>query len=115
MKKTVTPKIILNNLKTWVSDPHTITGLLFLGLVLSGSLRWHWGHEPLAYILLLYFVISLGIRLDEIVKRLDEIENRLIDLTRSAASQAFQQKDQLQKVSSQLETQAKEETAAEPP
>jgi len=46
--------------------PYTITSLVFLLIVFFG---WHvlgWGERQLGFLLLLYFIVTLGIRLDEI-------------------------------------------------
>ena len=58
-------------MKKWLNDhPYLITSAIFLAIILFGwrVLYWHW--ENLAFLLLLYFIVTLGIRLDDISKKI---------------------------------------------
>jgi hypothetical protein len=46
--------------------PYATTSAVFLGIVLFGWQVLAWGERQLGFLLLLYFIITLGIRLDEI-------------------------------------------------
>ena len=61
-------------MKKWLSDhPYLVTSIIFLAIILFGwhVLYWHW--ENLAFLLLLYFIVALGIRLDDISKKIGSI------------------------------------------
>jgi hypothetical protein len=54
-------------LSQWFSrHPYTTTSLFFLVIVIFGWQALGWGERQLGFLLLLYFIITLGIRLDEI-------------------------------------------------
>jgi hypothetical protein len=58
-------------MKKWlVNHPYSITSAIFLAIILFGwrVLYWHW--ENFAFLLLLYFIVTLGIRLDDISKKI---------------------------------------------
>jgi len=56
-----------NSIKQWVSrHPYTVSSLVFLAMVILGWQVWGWGEWRLGFMLLLYFIVTLGIRLDEI-------------------------------------------------
>ena len=58
-------------MKKWlVNHPYLITSAIFLAIILFGwrVLYWHW--ENFAFLLLLYFIVTLGIRLDDISKKI---------------------------------------------
>ena len=59
--------------------PYTLFGGLFLGTGLAGVLFLGWGELRLAFLLLVYCVLIIGFRLDEIARRLETIDNRLAD------------------------------------
>jgi hypothetical protein len=51
----------------WLArHPYTVTSLIFMVLALFGWRELGWGERQLGFLLLLYFIITLGIRLDEI-------------------------------------------------
>ncbi len=51
-------------------NPYFITSLVFLAIVVTGGFLFHWGEEEFAYLLLLYLIVGLGIRLDDISKQM---------------------------------------------
>jgi len=51
----------------WFSRrPYTVTSLIFLAVIVLGWQLLGWGERHFGFLLLLYFIIALGIRLDEI-------------------------------------------------
>lgn len=59
------------------TSPYAAVGGLFLGLALAGVLFFGWGELRLAFLLIVYCVLIIGFRLDEIARRLDTIDRRL--------------------------------------
>lgn len=56
-----------NPINQWFSGhPYTVSSLIFLAMVILGWWVFGWGERQLGFILLLYFIVTLGIRLDEI-------------------------------------------------
>ena len=54
-------------MKKFLADhPYTATSGIFIVLIVFGFLFLHWRKEDYAFVLLLYFIITLGIRLDDI-------------------------------------------------
>lgn len=54
-------------MKHWVTDnAYTITAAVFVGVFLFGTFILDWGREDYAFGLLLFLIVTLGIRLDEI-------------------------------------------------
>jgi hypothetical protein len=52
---------------SWFSrHPYTVTSLVFLAVIVLGWQLLGWGERHFGFLLLLYFIITLGIRLDEI-------------------------------------------------
>jgi hypothetical protein len=60
-----------NSVGQWCSrHPYTVTSLVFLGVILFGWRVLGWGERHLGFVLLLYFIVTLGVRLDEITRTL---------------------------------------------
>lgn len=60
---------MLNSVKQWTQrHPYTLTGILFMAMVLFGWRELGWGERQLGFMLLIYFIVTLGIRLDEIAR-----------------------------------------------
>ena len=58
-----------NSFAQWCSKhPYTVTSLIFLALILLGWRVLGWGERHLGFVLLLYFIVTLGVRLDEITR-----------------------------------------------
>ncbi len=56
-------------MKFRISDyAYTITGGVIVGVLLFGTVFLDWGREDYAFALLLFLIVSLGIRLDDISK-----------------------------------------------
>jgi hypothetical protein len=60
---------MLNSLKQRAQrHPYALTGALFMAMVLFGWQELGWGERQLGFLLLIYFIVTLGIRLDEIAR-----------------------------------------------
>ena len=58
-------------MKKWLNDhPYLVTSVIFLAIVLFGWRVLFWQWENFAFLLLLYFIVTLGIRLDDISKKI---------------------------------------------
>lgn len=58
-------------MKNWISDhPYFWTSLVFLGIILIGWQMLYWRAETFMFILLMYFIVTLGIRLDDISRKI---------------------------------------------
>ncbi|MGD9251067.1 MAG: hypothetical protein PVG19_07575 [Desulfobacterales bacterium] len=56
--------------KFLAEHPYTATSGIFVVLITFGFLFLHWRKEDYAFALLLYFIVTLGIRLDDISRQL---------------------------------------------
>jgi hypothetical protein len=57
----------------WFSrHPYTIGSAIFLALAVFGWRVLDWGERQLGFLLLLYFIMTLGIRLDEISRAISD-------------------------------------------
>jgi predicted lipid-binding transport protein (Tim44 family) len=54
-----------------------LAGALFVALGIGGVLFFGWGELRLAFLLLIYFLLIIGFRLDDISRRLASIDRRL--------------------------------------
>jgi hypothetical protein len=62
---------MLNKAKKWISGhPYFITSVAFLIILFVGWRVLYWREENFAFILLLYFIVTLGIRLDDISRKI---------------------------------------------
>ena len=58
-------------MKKWITDyPYFWTSMIFLVLMIIGWQVLYWQAENFAFLLLLYFIVTLGIRLDDISRKL---------------------------------------------
>lgn len=64
-----------------VGHPYTITSLVFLFIVLIGHFLLHWQEDNYGFLLLIYFIVTLGIRLDDISKQLGSTHKRATQFT----------------------------------
>ena len=53
--------------------PYSVTAFVFLVVLLVGNIWLGWGQLALAYFGLLYCIVIIGIRLDEIVKQVRDL------------------------------------------
>ncbi len=62
---------MLEKVKKWVVDhPYFWTSAVFLVILFVGWRVLYWREENFAFILLLYFIVTLGIRLDDISRKI---------------------------------------------
>ena len=69
-------------MKKWIIDrPYIFTSIIFLIILIFGWRFLYWQEEDYAFLLLLYFIVTLGIRLDDISHK---IGGGAVKLTRSS-------------------------------
>ena len=62
---------MLGKIKKWISGhPYFITSAVFFIILFVGWRVLYWREENFAFILLLYFIVTLGIRLDDISRKI---------------------------------------------
>jgi hypothetical protein len=62
---------MLEKTKKWIGGhPYFITTVVFLIILFVGWRVLYWREENFAFILLLYFIVTLGIRLDDISRKI---------------------------------------------
>jgi hypothetical protein len=58
-------------MKNWITDhPYLCTSIVFLIIMLIGWQVLYWNAENFMFLLLLYFIVTLGIRLDDISRKI---------------------------------------------
>jgi hypothetical protein len=62
-----------------MKESYLVSGILFLVLAYVGGRFRGWGKEEFAFLLLVYLIVIIGIRLDEMWVKLSAIETRLAD------------------------------------
>jgi hypothetical protein len=63
-----------------MKKPYLLTSIFFIVIFVSGSIMLEWRNISFAFLLLLYFIVIIGIRLDDISKQLDKTNDRLFQL-----------------------------------
>ena len=59
----------------WISErPYLAASFIFILIFLFGWLFLYWNKEDFAFILLLYFIVTLGIRLDDISRKIGTLK-----------------------------------------
>jgi len=62
---------MMEKIKEWiVNHPYFITSSIFLVILFVGWQLLYWRKEDFAFVLLLYFIVTLGIRLDDISRKI---------------------------------------------
>ena len=62
---------MIEKIKQWVVDhPYFVASAVFLIILFMGWRVLYWREENFAFILLLYFIVTLGIRLDDISRKI---------------------------------------------
>jgi cytochrome b561 len=62
---------MIDKIKQWIVDhPYFLTSAVFLAILFVGWRVLYWREENFAFILLLYFIVTLGIRLDDISRKI---------------------------------------------
>ena len=65
-------------MKKWIIDrPYIFTSIIFLIIIIFGWRFLYWQEENFAFLLLLYFIVTLGIRLDDISRKIGRGSVRL--------------------------------------
>ena len=58
-------------MKKWIIDrPYLFTSIIFLIVMAFGWRFLYWQEQNFAFLLLLYFIVTLGIRLDDISRKI---------------------------------------------
>ena len=58
-------------MKKWIIDrPYLFTSIIFLIVMIFGWRVLYWQEENYGFLLLLYFIVTLGIRLDDISRKI---------------------------------------------
>ena len=58
-------------MKQWITNrPYLVTSVIFLVIMYIGWRVLYWQAEDFTFLLLLYFIVTLGIRLDDIARKL---------------------------------------------
>jgi hypothetical protein len=58
-------------MKKWMTDrPYLVTSAIFLVIMIIGWQVLYWQAENFTFLLLLYFIVTLGIRLDDIARKI---------------------------------------------
>lgn len=66
----------MTKIRQWFTDrPYAVAGFIFLGLAIIGVRLLGWWQDELKLLLLLYVLAILGIRLDEISRKLGTLES----------------------------------------
>lgn len=61
-------------MKKWLNEhPYLFTSVIFIIIVIFGWQFLYWRWENFALLLLLYFMVTLGIRLDDISKKIGSL------------------------------------------
>ena len=62
---------MISKIKKWIIDhPYFLTSAVFLVVLYVGWRVLYWREETFGFILLLYFIVTLGIRLDDISRKI---------------------------------------------
>ena len=65
-------------MKKWIIDhPYISTSIIFFIVIIFGWRFLYWQEENFAFILLLYFIVTLGIRLDDISRKIGGATEKL--------------------------------------
>ena len=72
--------------KWFPKNPYTATAVIFLVVLAAGRILWGWGSLAFAYFLLLYCIVAVAIKLDEIAAGLHTVAGLLRTLVVDAAA-----------------------------
>lgn len=66
----------MSKIREWMTDrPYAVAGFIFLGLAIVGVRIFGWWQDELKLLLLVYVLVVLGIRLDDISRKLGTLES----------------------------------------
>lgn len=60
-----------------VKSPYIITIFVFTAILVMGRWFWYWGEMETAFLLLFFLLVTIGIRLDDIMKKIGKTNDRL--------------------------------------
>jgi hypothetical protein len=60
-----------------VENPYLVTAFIFAIILFAGRYFWRWGDVESAFLLLFFLLVTIGIRLDDIVKKIGAANERL--------------------------------------
>lgn len=90
--------------------PYAITSVIFLVLLFFGFFYLNWRREDFMFMLLLYFIVTLGIRLDDISRQLGsgreippESEENILSTLKQIRLTLKETNRQLKKISTKLD------------
>jgi hypothetical protein len=103
--------------KFLAAHPYTITSGVFILLIAFGFLFLNWRRDEYAFVLLLYFIVTLGIRLDDISRQLGighgspvtlaEKNDRIINLMQQIQGTLSETNAKLAEIQAAMDRQAK--------
>jgi len=68
-------------MKKYLSQhPYATTSAIFIVLIVLGLVALNWRKDDFSFLLLLYFIVTLGIRLDEISRQIGAAQGRSASL-----------------------------------
>jgi hypothetical protein len=99
--------------KILAEHPYTVTSGIFIVLIVFGFFYLHWRNQEFMFLLLLYFIVTLGIRLDDISRQLGighetpatlaEKNDRIIDLMQQIQRELSETNARLARIQSAVE------------
>jgi hypothetical protein len=102
--------------KFLAEHPYTITSGIFIVLIVFGFLFLNWRKDEYAFALLLYFIVTLGIRLDDISRQLGigqgtpatlaDKSDRIINLMQQIQQDLTETNDKLAKIQAAMDRRA---------
>ncbi len=60
-----------------MKKPYLLTSLFFILVFAAGAILLEWGSISFAFLVLFYFIVIIGIRLDDISRQIGKTNNRL--------------------------------------
>lgn len=102
--------------KFLAEHPYTVTSGIFIVLIVFGFLFLNWRKDEYAFALLLYFIVTLGIRLDDISRQLGvgggnpttlaEKNDRIINLMQQLQRTLTETNDKLARIQATMDRRA---------
>ncbi|MBL0712212.1 MAG: hypothetical protein JJV98_00810 [Desulfosarcina sp.] len=102
--------------KFLAEHPYAVTSGVFVVIIVFGFFFLYWRREEYAFVLLLYFIVTLGIRLDDISHQLGigrgspitlaEKNDRIISLMQQIQRSLSETNDKLAKIQAAMKRQA---------
>jgi hypothetical protein len=80
-------------MKKWIVEhPYVTTTVVFLMVIGFGWSYLYWQEKDFAFVLLLYFIVTLGIRLDDIAKKISSASDQSLRSSRERQAMIAQLK-----------------------